>query len=118
MNTVRNGTPLQADWVLPCGTRPPDHPLGVPPRPAQRRARLALRGCGEAPPGRPDLQPLSLTRTATVALGRGARNVIGIGRVKTPTLAIVCPREFEIRDVVPVAHVVVVTTVRARGGAS
>src|ERR1700756_2059905 len=35
---------------------------------------------------------LSLTRTATVILGRGARGVIGVGRVKTPTLAIVCKR--------------------------
>ena len=35
---------------------------------------------------------LSLTRTATVTLGRGARGVIGIGRVKTPTLAIACRR--------------------------
>ena len=31
---------------------------------------------------------LSLTRTATVTLGRGADGVIGIGRVKTPTLAV------------------------------
>ena len=45
---------------------------------------------------------LSLTRTATVTLGRGARGVIGVGRVKTPTLAIACKRELEIRDFVPV----------------
>jgi DNA topoisomerase-3 len=39
---------------------------------------------------------LSLTRTATVILGRGARRVIGVGRVKTPTLAIVCkPRSCQ-----------------------
>ena len=44
---------------------------------------------------------LSLTRTATVILGRGTRRVIGVGRVKTPTLAIVCKRELEIRDFVP-----------------
>ena len=44
---------------------------------------------------------LSLTRTATVTLARGARTVIGVGRVKTPTLAIVCRRELEIRDFVP-----------------
>ena len=43
---------------------------------------------------------LSLTRTATVILGRGARGVIGVGRVKTPTLAIVCKRELEIRNFV------------------
>jgi DNA topoisomerase-3 len=42
---------------------------------------------------------LSLTRTATrTLLARGAKGVIGIGRVKTPTLAIVCLREIEIRD--------------------
>ena len=43
---------------------------------------------------------LSLTRTATVILGQGARRVIGVGRVKTPTLAIVCKRELEIRNFV------------------
>ncbi len=42
---------------------------------------------------------LSLTRTATKSLlTRGTKGVIGIGRVKTPTLAIVCLREIEIRD--------------------
>jgi DNA topoisomerase-3 len=46
---------------------------------------------------------LSLTRTATVILGQGARRVIGVGRVKTPTLAIVCKRELEIRSFVPLA---------------
>ena len=41
---------------------------------------------------------LSLTRTATrLLLPPGARGVIGIGRVKTPTLAIVCLREIAIR---------------------
>ena len=44
---------------------------------------------------------LSLTRTATVILGQGARRVIGVGRVKTPTLAIVCKRELEIQNFVP-----------------
>ena len=42
---------------------------------------------------------LSLTRTATKMLvAHGAKGVIGIGRVKTPTLAIVCMRELEIRN--------------------
>jgi DNA topoisomerase-3 len=42
---------------------------------------------------------LSLTRTATrTLLAGGAKGFIGIGRVKTPTLAIVCLREIEIRD--------------------
>ena len=40
---------------------------------------------------------LSLTRTATkTLLAPGTRGVIGIGRVKTPTLGIVCLRELEI----------------------
>jgi DNA topoisomerase-3 len=38
---------------------------------------------------------LSLTRTATVILGQGARRVIGVGRVKTPTLAIVSVKRNE-----------------------
>jgi DNA topoisomerase III len=59
---------------------------------------------------------LSLTRTATVILGRGARGVIGVGRVKTPTLAIVCKRELEIRDFVPVAYFEIVATAKVAGG--
>ncbi len=60
---------------------------------------------------------LSLTRTATVTLGRDSRGVIGIGRVKTPTLAIACRRELEIRAFVPKAYFEVVTTAHAEGGA-
>ncbi len=56
---------------------------------------------------------LSLTRTATVTLARGTRTVIGVGRVKTPTLAIVCRRELEIRDFVPQAYYEVVATAQA-----
>src|SRR5450755_677555 len=59
---------------------------------------------------------LSLTRTATVILGRGARGVIGVGRVKTPTLAIVCKRELEIRDFAPLAYFEVVATAKIAGG--
>src|SRR5712671_2142683 len=59
---------------------------------------------------------LSLTRTATVILGRGARGVIGVGRGKTPTLAIVCKRELEIRNFVPVAYFEVVATAIVTGG--
>src|SRR5207247_11254206 len=58
---------------------------------------------------------LSLTRTATVILGRGARGVIGVGRVKTPTLAIVCKRELEIRNFVSLAYFEVVATAKAAG---
>src|SRR5437763_9895038 len=59
---------------------------------------------------------LSLTRTATVILGQGARRVIGVGRVKTPTLAIVCKRELEIRHFVPIAYFEVVATANVAGG--
>lgn len=54
---------------------------------------------------------LSLTRTATTTLrAPGTRGVIGIGRVKTPTLAIVCLREIEIRDFKPEDYFEVVAT--------
>jgi DNA topoisomerase-3 len=59
---------------------------------------------------------LSLTRTATVILGQGARGVIGVGRVKTPTLAIVCKRELEIRNFVPVTYFEVVATSKVASG--
>src|ERR1700726_4227923 len=59
---------------------------------------------------------LSLTRTATVLLGQGARGVIGVGRVKTPTLAIVCKRELEIRDFVPVTYFEIVATAKVAAG--
>src|SRR5208282_4333409 len=59
---------------------------------------------------------LSLTRTATVVLGQGARRVIGVGRVKTPTLAIVCKRELEIGHFVPLAYFEVVATAKVAGG--
>src|SRR4249919_118796 len=58
---------------------------------------------------------LSLTRTATVILSRGTRRVIGVGRVKTPTLAIVCKRELEIRNFVPLAYFEVVATAKVAG---
>jgi DNA topoisomerase III len=59
---------------------------------------------------------LSLTRTATVILGQGTRRVIGVGRVKTPTLAIVCKRELEIRNFVPIAYFEVVATAKVAAG--
>ncbi|MBO1077905.1 type IA DNA topoisomerase [Roseomonas haemaphysalidis] len=59
---------------------------------------------------------LSLTRTATVTLARGVRSVIGVGRVKTPTLAIVCRRELEIRDFRPQDYFEVVATAEVAGG--
>ncbi|MCW3782979.1 DNA topoisomerase [Defluviimonas salinarum] len=45
---------------------------------------------------------LSLTRTATVTLKQpGTKGAIGIGRVKTPVLGIVCKRELEIETFKP-----------------
>ena len=60
---------------------------------------------------------LSLTRTATVTLGRGAAGVIGVGRVKTPTLAITCRRELEIRNFVAVPYFEVTADAEVEGGA-
>src|SRR5204862_6081913 len=59
---------------------------------------------------------LSLTRTATVVLGRGPRGVIGVVRVKTPPLAIVCKRELEIRNFMPLAYFAVVARATVAGG--
>ncbi|WP_024882202.1 DNA topoisomerase [Methylosinus sp. LW3] len=60
---------------------------------------------------------LSLTRTATkTLLSPGVRGVIGIGRVKTPTLAIVCLRELEIRNFRPEDYFEVVATATVEGG--
>ena len=59
---------------------------------------------------------LSLTRTATVILGRDSRRVIGVGRVKTPTLAIVCKRELEIRNFVPLDYFEIVATAKVASG--
>jgi len=61
---------------------------------------------------------LSLTRTATkTLLASGARGVIGIGRVKTPTLGIVCLRELEIRNFRPEDYFEIAATAKAAGGA-
>ncbi len=61
---------------------------------------------------------LSLTRTATkTLLAPGTRGVIGIGRVKTPTLGIVCLRELEIRNFRSEDYFEVVATANAAGGA-
>ena len=43
--------------------------------------------------------------------------MIGVGRVKTPTLAIACKRELEIRDFVPVPYFEVVAAADAGSGA-
>ncbi|MGO9484373.1 MAG: DNA topoisomerase [Rhodomicrobium sp.] len=61
---------------------------------------------------------LSLTRTATkTLLAPGTRGVIGIGRVKTPTLGIVCLRELEIRNFRPEDYFEIVATANTASGA-
>lgn len=60
---------------------------------------------------------LSLTRTTTkTLLAPGTAGVIGIGRVKTPTLAIVCLREREIIDFHPETYFEVVATATVSTG--
>jgi DNA topoisomerase III len=60
---------------------------------------------------------LSLTRTATkTLLAYGTKGVIGIGRVKTPTLAIVCLRELEIRDFCVEDYFEIVATAKVADG--
>jgi DNA topoisomerase-3 len=49
-------------------------------------------------------------------LAPGVRGVIGIGRVKTPTLAIVCLRELEIRSFQPEDYFEIVATATVAGG--
>ena len=52
-----------------------------------------------------------------MTLGRDAQGVIGIGRVRMPTLAFACRREIEIHEFVPVGYFEVVATARAGSGA-
>src|SRR3954447_26716626 len=60
---------------------------------------------------------LSLTRTATTTLrAPGSKTVIGIGRVKTPTLAIVCMRELEIINFKPEDYFEIVATATVEKG--
>ena len=42
--------------------------------------------------------------------------MIGVGRVKTPTLAIVCKRELEIRNFVPITNFEIVATTKVYAG--
>lgn len=60
---------------------------------------------------------LSLTRAATVTLkAPGAKGAIGIGRVKTPVLAIVCQRELEILNFKPQNYYEVVAKATGAAG--
>lgn len=58
---------------------------------------------------------LTLTRVATKALGDPtAKKAIGIGRVKTPTLGIVCARELEIANFKPEDYFDVTALIESR----
>lgn len=60
---------------------------------------------------------LSLTRAATVALKeQGEYGAIGIGRVKTPTLAIVCIRELEILNFEKNDYYHIIATTKTQAG--
>ena len=86
---------------------------------AQLKPNAALRPLYQAAVARQQADQifnLSLTRTATkTLLGPGIRGVIGIGRVKTPTLGIVCLRELEIRNFRPEDYfeIIAIATVAA-----
>ena len=59
---------------------------------------------------------LTLTRAATVRLTGPGRGVIGVGRVRTPALAIVCRREQEITDFTPEVRWAVLADIAADVG--
>ena len=87
---------------------------------AQLKPNSALRPLYEAAVARQQADQifnLSMTRTATkTVLGPGVRGVIGIGRVKTPTLGIVCLRELEIRRFRPEDYFEIVATATVAAG--
>ena len=68
-------------------------------RPAQEFE--GLRKAGMARRQADQIVNLTLTRAATTRLLEPGSGAIGIGRVRTPTLAIVCMREKEIREFRP-----------------
>lgn len=73
---------------------------------------------GEARANADQIYNLSLTRAATKALrSPGAKGAIGIGRVKTPTLAIVCRRELEIVNFKPEGYFEIAATAQVADGA-
>jgi DNA topoisomerase-3 len=72
---------------------------------------------GEARSQADQIYNLSLTRAATVLLKEpGTKGAIGIGRVKTPTLAIVCRRELEIGTFETRAYFEIVVQAAVAGG--
>src|SRR4029078_1265228 len=84
------------------------------------KPNIELRGLYEAPVASQQAEQifnLSLARTATkTLLGHGVHGVIGIGRVKTPTLGIVCLRELEICNFQPEDYFEIVATASVASG--
>lgn len=59
---------------------------------------------------------LNATRGATVTFGRRGGTAANVGRVQTPTLAMVCEREDEIRNFVPRAYWEIIGTFSLESG--
>jgi len=59
---------------------------------------------------------LNATRGATVTFGRRGGTAANVGRVQTPTLAMVCDREVEIRNFVPQSYWEIVADFRLETG--
>lgn len=80
-------------------------------------AYQALYEAGLARERADQIYNLSLTRAATTAMvPEGVKAVLGIGRVRTPTLGIVCLREMAIRDFKPSTSYGLAVTVRTAEG--
>lgn len=73
----------------------------------QLRDESAMRNLQDAARSRQEadwLVGLNATRGATVTFGRRGGTAANVGRVQTPTLAMVCDREEEIRNFVPQSY--------------
>ena len=75
-----------------------------------------LLGAGKARAQADQICNLTLTRAATVHLTKRGSGALGIGRVRTPTLAIVCRRENEITSFTPQTSWVVEAAVTTAAG--
>ncbi|MDD1679381.1 MAG: DNA topoisomerase I [Methanomicrobiales archaeon] len=65
---------------------------------------LALAGAGEARQAIDLVWGASLTRFISIAARRGGSNILSVGRVQSPTLAMIVDREKEIETFVPVPY--------------
>ncbi len=79
------------------------------------RPATEFDGLGDAARGRSQadwLVGMNLSRACTLAYAQGQGEVLSVGRVQTPTLALVVDRELEIRDFVPEDYMEVQATFR------